>query len=897
MSSTPPPNRHTPLTPHHTPTPPSAELTNPRQALHATVARRFTLGRPIGHGGQGQVFLARDLFTNKDVAVKLFNRSDRAALWKTRQEIMALRLLNLPGVVRFLEDGLHGNRCYLAMDLIQGQPFSWSGAARPRWDEIEGITLQVLDTLARIHHAGVLHRDIKPENILIHDGEATIVDFGVSDQHTLTARGHGPAGTPEYIAPEQFSPGVMGPGTDLYALGTALYITLSGQRPFSPTELLPLLEAKLTQAPAPLRERCPALPRHVADTIDAMMARHIQDRPRSADEVIDALRGRAHTLTPAPAARAQDAAALMPLFEGNERILRQRSTAADLLWRRTAGAPARVLEELNTWTARRYVLERGPHRRLLEEWIGRLEAHIPLFLTRAPLADPRLRDLSSESLQLLGAAGLAWPACRDEVLRAALPLSDAQFEGALQALIDRALLVYLPDTAQYLPLLSPDLGALWDHHARFHLHQRLIQAMRPGEPGRLLHRLCFSQPEDCLYEIEACANDLEALADQTALFELFVTGLPVIIEQIAHPKARDLLDRWLDHAISSNHTKHINLYLREIGRLLEHRADLQPLHDLALACSLTRETGGERALDELARIQTDEPAQESLRLALEVFAHRRHPVEQQQAALDRYERWAAARAPHDPRTTARRLQLKGMIAYRAHDFHAAADAFKALAAVSQGQDLFLALMNHQSALMETGDLERAQEALQQLQARLRRSRSSYLLVRLLYFERALAYRRAQPLPMDEEFLSLAHDTQSILLESLAYSTEAAFSWRCGQRDRARDLALEAAELWARGDNPEVAALYQSLAIACGAPVHLERWQHLCQIRRERPRLLLQSLALVHGHIPCEAWPAGWEAARAAWASATPDSPHRFEILTRAEIEAALSLVQPLVLIT
>jgi hypothetical protein len=360
----------------------------------------------------------------------------------------------------------------------------------------------------------------------------------------------------------------MGPGTDLYALGTALYITLSGQRPFSPTDLLPLLEAKLTQTPAPLRERCPALPRHVADTIDAMMARDIRDRPRSADEVIDALRGSARTLTPSPSPRAQDAAALLSLFEGNERILRQRSTAADLLWRRTAGAPARVQEELTAWTARRYVLERGLQRRLLEEWAGRLEAHIPLFLTRAPLHDPRLRGLCDASLQLLGAAGLAWPACRREVLRAALPLSDAQFEGALQALIDRALLVPLDDDAQYLPLLSPDLGALWDHHARFHLHLRLIQAMRPGEPGRLLHMLRFSDTVACLYEVEACATCLEALADQTALFELFVTGLPVITEELQHPKARDLLERWLDHAISSNHTKHINLYLREIGRLV-----------------------------------------------------------------------------------------------------------------------------------------------------------------------------------------------------------------------------------------------------------------------------------------------------------------------------------------
>lgn len=266
--------------------------------VHRTIAGRYRLLTPLGSGGFGTVWRAQDSVTKTWAAVKLLSFSDAGDVRRFRDEVALLRLLDLPGVVRLLDDGVDAGTPFLVTEIVEGSPFPRA----PRrdatgWDAIAQPTFALLEALSRVHHAGVVHRDLKPANVLVSaEHKPTILDFGVSwgPGFSDSEKGGHVAGTPAYLAPEQ---AIGRPGddrTDLYTLGVMLFESLSGRLPHRAASASELLVAKVNTAPMSLREVAPWVPVHVSTTIDQMLSLRPNARPGSAATVLEMLGG-AHT--------------------------------------------------------------------------------------------------------------------------------------------------------------------------------------------------------------------------------------------------------------------------------------------------------------------------------------------------------------------------------------------------------------------------------------------------------------------------------------------------------------------------------------------------------------------------------------------------------------------------
>ncbi len=259
-----------------------------------TIGGRYELLSQIGVGGHGEVWSAHDALTGAEVAVKLLKGvSPSAYSPRVRREIAALRLLHVPGVVRLLDEGAEGDKVFVVMERLHGESFP--GRPTPcAWDDIAETTVALLETLGRIHAAGVVHRDLKPANVLVDaSGRPTVLDFGVAwaPFETVSDGPREVVGTPAYLAPEQVASEPIGPGTDLYAVGVMLFEALSGHTPFESEALTAMVYARVFRDAEPLRTRCPTAPRVACETVDALLRRRLEERPRSAADVIRMLRG------------------------------------------------------------------------------------------------------------------------------------------------------------------------------------------------------------------------------------------------------------------------------------------------------------------------------------------------------------------------------------------------------------------------------------------------------------------------------------------------------------------------------------------------------------------------------------------------------------------------------
>lgn len=261
----------------------------------ALVAGRYRIERHIGSGGFGVVYLATDTLHGEQVALKVI---EGEATDRFRRETVALRLLQLPGVVRLRDEFEESDRTCLVMDYVDGQPFP--GTAGNAWEDLAAPTLSLLHTLDRVHGMGVVHRDLKPANVLVTaEGRAVILDFGLSKGpalgRTITQTGQ-ILGTPAYFAPEQLLGQRTDSRADLYSLGVMLFEALAGELPHAHAGPEALL-ARGTRPALPLRHLAPCVPDFVAEAVDALLSVHPADRPGTASEVLQLLAGRGSTLS------------------------------------------------------------------------------------------------------------------------------------------------------------------------------------------------------------------------------------------------------------------------------------------------------------------------------------------------------------------------------------------------------------------------------------------------------------------------------------------------------------------------------------------------------------------------------------------------------------------------
>jgi predicted Ser/Thr protein kinase len=252
--------------------------TRARELERGAVVGRYVLLAPVGAGGMGLVFAAHDPELDRKVALKVL-RSDvpRTGASEGRRKLLreaqALARLAHPNVVSVHDVGVHEGRSFIAMEFIVGQTLRQWLDRRPRSErEVIDVFLAAGRGLAAAHAAGVVHGDVKPHNVLIaDDGRVLVTDFGLArlldtaapasafeetagrvstDALAMTATDLGEAaGTPAYMAPEQFADAPNGGATaasDQFGFAVALWEGLAGRRPFQGDSLPALVAAMMS---------------------------------------------------------------------------------------------------------------------------------------------------------------------------------------------------------------------------------------------------------------------------------------------------------------------------------------------------------------------------------------------------------------------------------------------------------------------------------------------------------------------------------------------------------------------------------------------------------------------------------------------------------------------------
>jgi predicted Ser/Thr protein kinase len=235
------------------------------------VLGRYRPLRPLGSGGSGSVWLARDERNGLDVALKIVAREGKAASRAEREAEAASRLRHV-ACQRVYGFGRDSRHVYIAYEYVPGRTFREalrSGELRDA-DAIEAAA-QILEALAHAHVRGIVHRDVKPSNILLAEGpdvSVRVLDFGlaqIQEAETLTAQGDVP-GTLAYIAPERLAGGDTTEAADVWAVGVMLWEALAGRHPFWRTSLLETARAIEDGAPA-LESLRPDLPRSLLSAV------------------------------------------------------------------------------------------------------------------------------------------------------------------------------------------------------------------------------------------------------------------------------------------------------------------------------------------------------------------------------------------------------------------------------------------------------------------------------------------------------------------------------------------------------------------------------------------------------------------------------------------------------
>ncbi len=257
---------------------------------------RYVIGAELGRGGQAAVYRARQVATERDVALKVFDELDDAdKLARFRREAVAAARVDDPRIVTVYESGDVDGVPFIAMRLVPGPSLAELvarfGALPP------ARALAILDDVASAvdaaHGHGLVHRDIKPANVLLDlDDRAYLSDFGVArmdDLPGLTRRGDW-LGTVEYVSPEQAAGHSATAASDIYAFGVLAFEVLCGRPPFVHRQASAVLVAHVRDQAPSLRSVNPHLPAGIDAAVAPALAKDPAERPIMAREVVDALR-------------------------------------------------------------------------------------------------------------------------------------------------------------------------------------------------------------------------------------------------------------------------------------------------------------------------------------------------------------------------------------------------------------------------------------------------------------------------------------------------------------------------------------------------------------------------------------------------------------------------------
>ncbi len=257
----------------------------------------YEIQSPLGAGGMGEVYRAKDTRLGRDVALKILPESfarETDRLRRFEQEARAVAALNHPNILAIHDIGQHEGSPFLVSELLEGESLgaTLDRGALPQRKTIE-YGVQIAQGLAAAHEKGIVHRDLKPENIFVtKDGRIKILDFGLaklaqkagagSDEVTLTSERTAAGvvmGTASYMAPEQVRGEAADPRTDIFAFGAVLYEMLSGVRAFRRDTPAETMTAVLKDDPPELSDQSSAPVRLVSPALERIVRRCLEKNP------------------------------------------------------------------------------------------------------------------------------------------------------------------------------------------------------------------------------------------------------------------------------------------------------------------------------------------------------------------------------------------------------------------------------------------------------------------------------------------------------------------------------------------------------------------------------------------------------------------------------------------
>ncbi len=278
----------------------------------------YEIVAPLGAGGMGEVYRARDTRLGRDVAVKVLpqhlsaNPEVRA---RFEREAKTVSSLNHAHICSLFDVGREGDTDYLVMELVEGETLATRLAkgALPS-GEVLKLGAQIADALDRAHRAGIVHRDLKPGNVMLTKAGAKLMDFGLarvtgmegpSGSLTRTSLAHSPTvaapltaegtivGTFQYMSPEQLEGNEADARSDLWALGCVLYEMATGKRAFEGRSQATLISAIMTAEPPPVSRLAAASPPALDRLIGRCLAKDPDDRWQTARDLMHELHGMA----------------------------------------------------------------------------------------------------------------------------------------------------------------------------------------------------------------------------------------------------------------------------------------------------------------------------------------------------------------------------------------------------------------------------------------------------------------------------------------------------------------------------------------------------------------------------------------------------------------------------
>jgi Tol biopolymer transport system component len=270
----------------------------------------YEIVEPVGAGGMGEVYRARDTRLDRTVAIKVLpERLDADPQFRERfeREARTISQLDHPNICALYDVGRQNGTSYLVMPYLDGETLASRLERGPLpMDEAIAIAIQIADALDKAHRLGVVHRDLKPGNVHLTRSGAKLLDFGLAKSAMPVAAGfplgatttadlaptaHGTIlGTFQYMAPEQIEATAVDARTDIFAFGAVLYEMLTGRRAFDGRSQASLIGAILKDDPPPVSQVQPLVSPLLEHVVQTCLSKDPDDRFQTAHDLLLQLR-------------------------------------------------------------------------------------------------------------------------------------------------------------------------------------------------------------------------------------------------------------------------------------------------------------------------------------------------------------------------------------------------------------------------------------------------------------------------------------------------------------------------------------------------------------------------------------------------------------------------------